>query len=49
MSRAYVEAKRKGNENVRLIEPDCGHFELIDPSSQLWPLLQQAAQDLLKP
>jgi acetyl esterase/lipase len=49
MSRSYVERKRQHNEHVRLIEPDCGHFELIDPSSQVWRLVQQAAQDLLKP
>ena len=49
MSRVYVEAKRKRGENVRLLELDCGHFELIDPSSHAWPAIQQAALDLLKP
>ena len=49
MSRSYVETKRKRNENVRLIELDCGHFEPIDPSSSSWPAVQQAALELLKP
>jgi len=48
MSRSYVETKRKGDENVRLIELDCGHFEVIDPSSTVWPSVQQAVLDLLK-
>lgn len=49
MSRSYVENKRKRGENVRLIELDCGHFEVIDPSSTAWPSVQQAVLDLLKP
>jgi pimeloyl-ACP methyl ester carboxylesterase len=49
MSRSYVDAKRKRGEKVRLIEPDCGHFEPIDPSSQVWFAVQQAARELLKP
>jgi len=49
MSRNYVEAKRKRGENVRLLELDCGHFDLIDPSSQVWPAVQQSIVELLKP
>ena len=48
MSRSYAESKRKLGENVRLVELDCGHFELIDPSSTAWPSVQQAVRDLLK-
>jgi acetyl esterase/lipase len=48
MSRSYVETKRKQGENVRLLELDCGHFELIDPSSSAWAAVQQALLDLLK-
>lgn len=47
MSRAYVEAKRKRGENARLVELDCGHFELIDPASRAWSHVEQAARDLL--
>jgi acetyl esterase/lipase len=47
MSRSYAERKRKHNENIRLIELDCGHFELIDPTSAAWPTVLQAALDLL--
>jgi acetyl esterase/lipase len=49
MSRSYVETKRSKGENVRLVEPDCGHFDLIDPSSQVWPAVQQSVLELLKP
>jgi acetyl esterase/lipase len=48
MSRSYAERKRKHNENIRLIELDCGHFELIDPTSAAWPTVLQAVLDLLK-
>ena len=49
MSRSYVETKRSKGESVRLIEPDCGHFDLIDPSSATWPAVQQSVVELLKP
>ncbi len=49
MSRSYVKGKKKRGENARLIELDCGHFELIDPSSGAWSSVQQAVLDLLKP
>jgi|tagenome__1003787_1003787.scaffolds.fasta_scaffold20918069_3 acetyl esterase/lipase len=49
MSRSYVDKKRKQREGARLVELDCGHFELIDPSSRVWAHVQRAALDLLKP
>jgi acetyl esterase/lipase len=49
MSRSYVETKRSKGENVRFFEPDCGHFDLIDPTSQAWPAVQQSVLALLKP
>jgi acetyl esterase/lipase len=49
MSRSYTETKQKQGEHVRLLELDCGHFELIDPSSRVWPSVEQAALELLKP
>jgi acetyl esterase/lipase len=48
MSRSYLETKTNRGENVRLVELDCGHFELIDPSSTAWPHVQQTALELLK-
>lgn len=48
MSRSYVERKRRQDENVRLLELDCGHFELIDPSSAAWSTVQQAALALTR-
>jgi acetyl esterase/lipase len=49
MSRSYLQSKHNGGESVRLLELDCGHFELIDPSSAAWPPVQQAVLELLKP
>jgi acetyl esterase/lipase len=49
MSRSYLQSKHNGGESVRLLELDCGHFELIDPSSNAWPTVQQAVLNLLKP
>lgn len=48
MSRSYVETKTNRGENVRLVELDCGHFELIDPSSKAWPHVQRTVLELLK-
>ena len=44
----YFEAAKAANDNVRLIEaPESGHFELIDPASSTWPLVRDAALELL--
>jgi acetyl esterase/lipase len=47
MSRSYVELKQKRGESVQLIEPDCGHFELIDPTSKDWHHVERAVLHLL--
>ena len=49
MSRSYLETKTNRGENVRLVELDCGHFELIDPSSKAWPYVRQTVLELLEP
>jgi len=49
MSRSYVETKTKRGEDARMLELDCGHFELINPASNAWPYVLQAVLDLLKP
>ena len=49
MSRSYVAIKQKRGEKMRLLELDCGHFELIDPSSAAWSTVQKAVLDLLNP
>ena len=45
----YIEAARAaGATSLRVVEaPDSGHFEMIDPSSSTWPLVLDAARDLL--
>jgi acetyl esterase/lipase len=45
----YIEAARAaGASNLRVVEaPESGHFEMIDPSSSTWPLVLEAARDLL--
>jgi acetyl esterase/lipase len=48
MSRHYVEVKRKRKEEVHLVEmPNTGHFELIDPTSQAWPRVQDTVKRIL--
>jgi acetyl esterase/lipase len=36
MSRAYVRSARQAGDDVELVEPDEGHFECLDPSSESW-------------
>ena len=47
MSRSYVEHKQRRKEKMSLEELECGHFELIDPSSTAWEHVQRAALSLL--
>jgi acetyl esterase/lipase len=48
MSRNYRDIKRKGGEDVRLIEiADAGHFELIDPQSKAWATVLETVLKLL--
>jgi acetyl esterase/lipase len=45
----YYEAATAAGADVRIVEaPDSGHFEMIDPASTTWPLVRQAALDLLE-
>jgi acetyl esterase/lipase len=38
MSREYVDAARAAGDAAELVEiADCGHFELIEPTSHAWP------------
>jgi acetyl esterase/lipase len=42
LSRNYAEQKKKAGENVELITlPQTGHFEIVDPSSAVWPRIEQ--------
>ncbi|MGB5345350.1 MAG: alpha/beta hydrolase [Woeseia sp.] len=46
--RQYFEAAEKRGDVVRKIEAtESGHFEMIDPDSSTWPLVLDAARDLL--
>jgi len=41
-SRRYLEAAKAKKSDVTLTEiPECGHFELIDPRSKAWPVVEQ--------
>ena len=44
----YYQQALAANDDVRLIEaPESGHFEMIDPDSSPWPLVLDAAHELL--
>jgi acetyl esterase/lipase len=44
----YYEAAKAKNDDVRAIEAlESGHFEMIDPNSSTWPLVIDAARELL--
>jgi acetyl esterase/lipase len=44
----YFEAAKMRGDDVRKIEAtESGHFEMIDPDSSTWPLVLEAARDLL--
>jgi len=43
ISQTYAERKKKAGEKVELITlPQIGHFEIVDPGSSVWTLVQQA-------
>ena len=45
----YVEAAKAAGADIRVIDaPESGHFEMIDPDSTTWPLVRDAALDLLE-
>jgi acetyl esterase/lipase len=48
-SRDYVTKKKKANEKVELLEIDkADHFDLIDPRSAAWALVEKAALELVQ-
>jgi acetyl esterase/lipase len=48
-SRNYVEEKKKKGENVTLVElPKADHYDLIDPRSAAWTLIEKAVAELLQ-
>ena len=50
ISRNYAEQKKKSKENVELITPQgAGHFEIVDPSSAVWPKIEQLFTALTHP
>lgn len=47
-SSRYAGRKKKQGETVRLVEiPNAGHFELIDPRSAAWQIIQRTVLQLL--
>lgn len=48
VGRRYYQAALGAHDDVRAIEaPESGHFEMIDPDSTTWPLVEGAMLDLL--
>jgi len=48
MSRDYSRHKQQRGENVRLLEiPEAGHFEIVDPESNVWGDVQKAILSLV--
>jgi len=48
ISQRYADAKKKSSENVELITlPNIGHFEIVDPSSAVWPKMEAIFQSLV--
>ncbi len=48
VAKRYLEAALKAGAEARLIEaPESGHFEMIDPGSTTWPLVRDAARELV--
>jgi len=48
ISRDYVRAKKKKDENVKLVEiDDCGHFEVIDPQAKQFAHVKKGMLDAL--
>ena len=45
-SRDYVGAKKKMNEDVRLVEiAGAGHFEVVDPRAGAWKDVERVVMD----
>lgn len=49
ISRRYIDAAKMKHSDAKLTEiAECGHYELIDPSSKEWPTVEYAALKLLE-
>jgi acetyl esterase/lipase len=49
LSRTFVAAAKESGDDAKLIEvAAAGHFELIDPRSEAWPVVKGTLADLLK-
>ena len=49
MSRAYASAAKRSGDDAKLVEiAGAGHFELIDPRSNAWPVVESAVLELLE-
>jgi acetyl esterase/lipase len=47
ISKNYFDTKKKAGENVELISMrEIGHFEIVDPGSQVWDKVQEAFRSL---
>ncbi len=49
VGRRYFESAKSKGADIRVIEaPESGHFEMIDPSTSTWPLIRDAARELVQ-
>jgi acetyl esterase/lipase len=49
VGRRYFDRAQAEGDDVRLVEaPESGHFEMIDPDSTTWPLVEDALRQLLQ-
>lgn len=49
VGRRYFELAHAAGDDVRVIEAkESGHFEMIDPSTSTWPIVRDAARELLR-
>lgn len=48
LSEAYLQAAKKAGDNVEFIcIPNAGHFEVISPKSNAWPIIEEAVLKLI--
>jgi acetyl esterase/lipase len=45
-ARAYAQRACAAGDDCRVVEVDCGHFEVIDPRSTAWPAVAGAVREL---
>lgn len=47
ISQGYFDTKKKSGEQVELVTLETGHFEIVDPRSQVWATIQKILVELM--